>query len=85
MGFLDGSDRDDPNLAPKLPFEFSKNIRQESAVRLYRHLDSTGCLWHFEAWYTMTELVQLCGGQVTSNFQVIFQPSNLIELKFNSN
>lgn len=66
-GFL--SDKDDGRRA-SLPFEFSKNIRQESAVRLYRHLDSTGCLWNFEAWYTMTELVQLCGGQVTSNFQV---------------
>ena len=67
MGFLAENYRNDSS---KLPFEFSKNIRQESAVRLYRHLDSTGCLWHFEAWYTMTELVQLCGGQVTSNFQV---------------
>lgn len=70
MGFLDGSE-DDNSTATKLPFEFSKNIRQESAVRLYRHLDSTGCLWHFEAWYTMTELIQLCGGQVTSNFQTM--------------
>lgn len=68
MGFL--SQRDDNLRQPSLPFEFSRNIRTESAVRLYRHLDSTGCLWHFEAWYTMTELVQLCGGQVTSNFQV---------------
>ena len=66
-GFL--SEKDDARRA-SLPYEFSKTFRQESAVRLYRHLDSTGCLWHFEAWYTMTELVQLCGGQVTSNFQV---------------
>lgn len=70
MGFLDGGEDEINSTVTKLPFEFSKNIRQESAVRLYRHLDSTGCLWHFEAWYTMTELIQLCGGQVTSNFQV---------------
>lgn len=55
---------------PPHPYEFSTGLRQESAVRLYRHLDSVGCMWSFEAWYTMTELVQLCGGQVTSNFQV---------------
>ncbi|XP_057381732.2 extracellular matrix organizing protein FRAS1-like [Daphnia carinata] len=70
MGFLDGGENEN-STSTKLPFEFSKNIRQESAVRLYRHLDSTGCLWHFEAWYSMTELIQLCGGQVTSNFQTM--------------
>lgn len=69
-GFLMTEGMDAGGRKPSLPYEFSKSLRQESAVRLYRHLDSTGCLWHFEAWYTMTELVQLCGGQVTSNFQV---------------
>ena len=34
-----------------------------------RHLDSTGCLWHFETWYTMI-VYHLCGGQVTSTFLV---------------
>lgn len=69
-GFLD--EIEDSNRTASLPYEFSKSLRQESAVRLYRHLDSLGCLWHFEAWYTMAELVQLCNGQVTSNFQVQF-------------
>lgn len=67
-GFLSGMEHS--NRTASLPYEFSKSLRQESAVRLYKHLDSHGCLWHFEAWYTMTELVQLCNGQVTSNFQV---------------
>ena len=53
----------------QMPYELSSALRRESAVRLYSHLDSAACLWHFEAWYTMTELVQLCGGQVTSSQQ----------------
>lgn len=71
LGFLTSSQQSD-SPAPSLSNEFYTSFRQESAVRLYRHLDLTDCLWNFEAWYTMTELVQLCGGQVTSNFQVIF-------------
>jgi len=52
-----------------LPYEFSKTLRQESAVRLYSHLDSSTCLWHFKAWFTMTELVDMCGGYVASHYQ----------------
>lgn len=47
------------NLHPGLGFLAGQN--------LYGHLDSKACLWTFQAWYTMTELVQLCGGQVTSS------------------
>ena len=54
----------------KFPYEYSKSLRQESTVRLYRHLDFNTCLWSFEAWYKMSELVELCGGQVVSNPKV---------------
>ena len=67
LGFLLSSVSEKPE--EEMPYELSMALRRESAVRLYSHLDSAGCLWHFEAWYTMTELVQLCGGQVTSSQQ----------------
>ena len=78
LGFLAGQHHP-PN--KQLPHEFAASLRKESAVRLYRHLDSTGCLWTFEAWYTMTELVQLCGGQVTSNSQALHSGQVLVTVR----
>ncbi|KFM66224.1 Extracellular matrix protein FRAS1, partial [Stegodyphus mimosarum] len=37
---------------------------------LYQHLDLKKCKWTFDAWYSMSELVELCGGSVTSDFKV---------------
>ena len=68
LGFLLETNGND--VSPRNPYEFSKSLRQESTVRLYRHLDSSDCLWHFKAWFTMTELVEMCGGYVASNYQV---------------
>ncbi|XP_071043236.1 extracellular matrix organizing protein FRAS1 [Parasteatoda tepidariorum] len=37
---------------------------------LYQHLNLKKCKWEFDAWYTMAELVELCGGTVTTDFKV---------------
>lgn len=38
--------------------------------RFYRHLNMDACLWTFESYYDMTELVQKCGGSITTDGQV---------------
>ena len=68
FGFLD--EKSATNSSRRFTYEFSKSLRQESAIRLYRHLDFNSCLWNFEAWYSMTDLVDLCGGQVQTDQKV---------------
>eukprot|EP00118_Oscarella_pearsei_P010703 m.67205 g.67205 ORF g.67205 m.67205 type:complete len:3953 (+) comp35439_c0_seq1:534-12392(+) len=52
------------------PHQFDSAMRGEKTVRLYQHLDLSKCLWTFEAYFHMTELVDICGGTVTTDFGV---------------
>ncbi|XP_012660764.1 extracellular matrix protein FRAS1 [Otolemur garnettii] len=42
----------------------------EETIQLYRHLNLKSCVWTFHAYYDMTELIDVCGGSVTADFQV---------------
>ncbi|GFY26068.1 extracellular matrix protein FRAS1 [Trichonephila clavipes] len=57
--------KNDINLA--FPYHGDK-CQKESGI-LYQHLDLKRCRWSFDAWYSMSELVELCGGTVTSDFK----------------
>ncbi|GFY74626.1 extracellular matrix protein FRAS1 [Trichonephila inaurata madagascariensis] len=57
--------KNDINLA--FPYHGDK-CQNESGI-LYQHLDLKRCRWSFDAWYSMSELVELCGGTVTSDFK----------------
>ncbi|XP_013794564.2 extracellular matrix protein FRAS1-like [Limulus polyphemus] len=52
------------------PYQFDQNLRAAKSLSLYQHLDLKSCVWTFDAWYHMTELIDLCGGSVTSDFQM---------------
>ena len=52
------------------PYQFDPELRGEKALNLYQHLNLKSCTWTFDAYYHMTELIDLCGGAVTTDFQV---------------
>lgn len=52
------------------PFQFDPGVREPKSIQLYRHLNLKSCLWTFDAYYDMTELIDVCGGSVTADFQV---------------
>ncbi|KAK7080023.1 Extracellular matrix protein fras1 [Halocaridina rubra] len=52
------------------PHQRDSNLRENKTLDLYQHLDLKSCLWTFAAWYSMSQLVDECGGQVISDFQV---------------
>ncbi|GFS77940.1 extracellular matrix protein FRAS1 [Nephila pilipes] len=57
--------KNDINLA--FPYH-GEECQNESGI-LYQHLNLKRCKWSFDAWYSMSELVELCGGTVTSDFK----------------
>ncbi|CAL4166611.1 unnamed protein product, partial [Meganyctiphanes norvegica] len=67
-GFLDNSLEHYP-LHPR-PHQWDHKLRENKTLELYRHLDLSHCMWSFSAWFSMSELVDRCGGQVVSDFQV---------------
>ncbi|KAL5018413.1 hypothetical protein ScPMuIL_004135 [Solemya velum] len=52
------------------PYQFDNRLRENRTLLLYKHLNMKSCLWTFDVWYHMTDLVDTCGGRVISDFQV---------------
>ncbi|KAG8515151.1 Extracellular matrix protein FRAS1, partial [Galemys pyrenaicus] len=71
-GFLDDTIYDSTALGPGYdrPFQFDSSVRESKTIQLYKHLNLKSCVWTFDAYYDMTELIDVCGGSVTADFQV---------------
>ncbi|CAB3360847.1 Hypothetical predicted protein [Cloeon dipterum] len=52
------------------PYQLDESLRGHNTVELYRNLDIRSCLWKFNAWFHMTELLDFCHGKVISEFKV---------------
>lgn len=71
-GFLDHLAFDYISLEPGYdrPYQFTPTVREEKTIQLYKHLNLKSCIWTFDAFYDMTDLIDVCGGSVTADFQV---------------
>ncbi|KAK7933745.1 hypothetical protein WMY93_004641 [Mugilogobius chulae] len=71
-GFLDEISYDSISLGPGYdrPYQFNPGVREPRTLQLYKHLNLKSCIWTFDAYYDMTELIDVCGGSVTADFQV---------------
>ncbi|XP_071256392.1 extracellular matrix organizing protein FRAS1-like [Salvelinus alpinus] len=71
-GFLDDVQYDSISLGPGYdrPYQFNPSVREAQSIQLYNHLNLKSCIWTFDAYYDMTELIDVCGGSVTADFQV---------------
>uniref|UniRef100_A0A8C8RJR6 VWFC domain-containing protein n=1 Tax=Pelusios castaneus TaxID=367368 RepID=A0A8C8RJR6_9SAUR len=71
-GFLDEVTYDSIVLGPGYdrPHQFDPTVREPKTIQLYKHLNLKSCIWTFDAYYDMTELIDVCGGSVTADFQV---------------
>ncbi|XP_075401034.1 extracellular matrix organizing protein FRAS1 [Tenrec ecaudatus] len=71
-GFLDDVVDDSTALGPGYdrPFQLDPSVRELKTIQLYQHLNLKSCVWTFDAYYDMTELIDVCGGSVTADFQV---------------
>ncbi|KAL4617481.1 extracellular matrix protein FRAS1-like [Arapaima gigas] len=71
-GFLDDKAYENISRGPGYdwPYQFNSSVRDPQTIRLYKHLSLKTCTWTFDAYYDMTELVDICGGSITADFQV---------------
>ncbi|CBY08706.1 unnamed protein product [Oikopleura dioica] len=54
-----------------MPYQFDRNLRSERTLQFYKNLNLEACIWEFESWYDMSELQQACGGEITTDGQVL--------------
>ncbi|XP_025024783.1 extracellular matrix protein FRAS1 isoform X2 [Python bivittatus] len=71
-GFLDEVTYNNIVLGPGYdrPYQFDPSVREPKTIQFYKHLNLKSCIWTFDAYYDMTELIDVCGGSVTADFQV---------------
>ena len=55
-----------------MPYQYSSDMRGERTLQFYRNLNLEACIWEFENWFSMSELQQACGGEITTDGQVYF-------------
>ncbi|XP_071950665.1 extracellular matrix protein 3-like [Antedon mediterranea] len=70
-GFIT-KDTKNPNVVGETKdYQFSSDMRTDRTLRFYRNLDMDSCLWEFTNYYTMSELLDRCGGQIGTDGQVL--------------
>lgn len=61
-----------------LPHQFDTELRGANTIRLYQHLNIRSCLWTFEGYYHLSELNDVCGGHVTTDFAIADEDSSML-------
>nr|KAG5696530.1 hypothetical protein BaRGS_021066 [Batillaria attramentaria] len=71
FGFLTNQTRN-PNIIGEVePYQFNPDLRDNATLRFYRNLDLESCLWEFVSYYDMSELISDCGGEISTDGQVL--------------
>lgn len=70
-GFLTERVKDSHVIGGTEPYQYSGALRGDTTLRFYRNLNLEACMWTFENFYAMTELVQECGGKISTDGQVL--------------
>ncbi|XP_012944319.2 FRAS1-related extracellular matrix protein 2, partial [Aplysia californica] len=71
FGFINNQTKDPNIIGETEPYQYSSRLRTEPTLRFYRHLDLESCLWKFENYFDMSELLTDCGGQINTDGQVL--------------
>lgn len=69
-GFLDSGEVDPASY--NFPHQYDPHLRENKTLDLYHHLNMKSCMWRFDAWYHMSDLVDVCGGKIMADFQVLY-------------
>ena len=48
---------------------------------MYQYLNLKSCTWTFETFYTMTELAQTCGGEISKDFEYAKRGQSQVTVK----
>lgn len=72
-GFVTDETKNPNVIGEVAPYQFDTALRSDQTLRFYRNLDLESCLWEFETYYDMSELLEECGGVVGTDGQVSTQ------------
>eukprot|EP00079_Xenopus_tropicalis_P012743 XP_002940127.2 PREDICTED: FRAS1-related extracellular matrix protein 3 [Xenopus tropicalis] len=63
------------------PYQYSNALRSARTLRFYRNLNLEACLWEFNSYYDMSELLTDCGGTIGTDGQVLNLVQSYVTLR----
>lgn len=69
-GFLHNGIKDAGVITEAEPYQFSSQLRGNTTVQFYKNLNLESCVWNFESFFDISELIQLCHGSLITGQQV---------------
>ncbi|XP_036620894.1 FRAS1-related extracellular matrix protein 3 [Trichosurus vulpecula] len=70
-GFITKYARSTDIIGETLPYQYNASLRPARTLRFYHNLNLDACLWEFNSYYAMSELLTACGGSVSTDGQVL--------------
>nr|XP_039265536.1 FRAS1-related extracellular matrix protein 2-like [Styela clava] len=80
-GFISEGLTDRNIIGETYPYQFSSALRGNNTLRFYKNLNLEACLWNFESYYDMSELLNECGGDVGTDGQVLNNVQSYVSLR----
>ncbi|XP_028974102.2 FRAS1-related extracellular matrix protein 3 [Esox lucius] len=80
-GFITDATKNPEIIGETSPYQYSAAMRSANSLRFYRNLNLEACLWEFNSYYDMSELLATCGGSVGTDGQVLNLVQSYVTLR----
>ncbi|XP_037325115.2 FRAS1-related extracellular matrix protein 2b [Pungitius pungitius] len=80
-GFLTDATKNPEVIGETSSYQYSTSLRGSSTLRFYRNLNLEACLWEFNSYYDMSELLSDCGGTIGTDGQVLNLVQSYVTLR----
>ncbi|XP_028833636.1 FRAS1-related extracellular matrix protein 3 isoform X1 [Denticeps clupeoides] len=80
-GFITDATKNPEIIGETSPYQYSVAMRSTNSLRFYRNLNLEACLWEFNSYYDMSELLNTCGGSVGTDGQVLNLVQSYVTLR----
>lgn len=78
-GFITENTKNDELIGETSPYQYSSALRSAKSLRFYRNLNLEACLWEFNSYYDMSELLTDCSGTIGTDGQVsVYMHTNIM-------
>lgn len=69
-GFITEETKNPKVIGEMSPYQYSSALRSAKTLRFYQNLNLEACLWEFNSYYDMSELLTDCSGSIGTDGQV---------------
>ncbi|KAM4807701.1 FRAS1-related extracellular matrix protein 3 [Rhinophrynus dorsalis] len=80
-GFITDNTKNSEVIGETSPYQYNTALRSARTLRFYRNLNLEACLWEFNSYYDMSELLTDCNGHIGTDGQVLNLVQSYVTLR----